>query len=206
MAYNTKSLLRDLEGKIVPQGFDVAADNYRALTGQNLGNNRFGLDGIQWGKTETGLFVPMAVTDEGHVKVQQVGTIETRFSRSVRSAHTGFAVTDTPSWAKGVIVGCRIYGVTGTFGVDEGLKLSLLNRGLFSFGTGTGTISTNVITSTENAPTIIMYPGIEPKSELPFNKVVKTVLTPKITILLNIKGTFEAGEGFDCEVLVKWLP
>jgi len=75
MTYNTKSLLRDLEGKIVPQGFDVAADNYRALTGQNLGNNRFGLDGIQWGKTETGLFVPMAVTDEGHVKVQQVGTI-----------------------------------------------------------------------------------------------------------------------------------
>ena len=103
MAYNTKSLLRDVDGKIVPQGFDLTADAYKALTGQNLGDGRFGLDGIQWGKTDGGIFVPMAVEPDGSlkakVKVDDAEPVKVQLSGTIVAerafANTAIRNTDT---------------------------------------------------------------------------------------------------------------
>lgn len=123
MGYDTKHLLRDAGTKIAPQAFDVSADAYRVLTGQDLGGGRFGMDGIQWGKTASGLFVPIAVADDGAVKVEQTGTVvRDIMPRSVYSTSQGFQV-EIPTGATSVYVLLQVVGVTGTFSEGEGIEL-----------------------------------------------------------------------------------
>lgn len=59
----------------VPQAWDPSISDFREITGQNLGGGRFGADGVQWGKTASGLFVPVRVTNDGVQEVQLSGTI-----------------------------------------------------------------------------------------------------------------------------------
>lgn len=59
----------------VPQAWDPSINDFREITGQNLGGGRFGADGVQWGKTASGLFVPVRVTNDGVQEVQLSGTI-----------------------------------------------------------------------------------------------------------------------------------
>ena len=59
----------------VPQAWDPSINDFREITGQNLGGGRFGADGVQWGKTASGLFVPVRVTNDGVQEVQVSGTI-----------------------------------------------------------------------------------------------------------------------------------
>src|SRR5690554_6183233 len=58
----------------VPQAWDPSINDFREITGQNLGGGRFGADGVQWGKTASGLFVPVRVTNDGVQEVQLSGT------------------------------------------------------------------------------------------------------------------------------------
>jgi len=60
----------------VPQAWDPSINDFKEITGQNLGGGRFGADGVQWGKTASGLFVPVRVTNDGVQEVQLSGTIE----------------------------------------------------------------------------------------------------------------------------------
>ena len=57
----------------VPQAWDPSINDFREITGQNLGGGRFGADGVQWGKTASGLFVPVRVTNDGVQEVQVSG-------------------------------------------------------------------------------------------------------------------------------------
>jgi hypothetical protein len=59
----------------VPQAWDPSINDFREITGQNLGGGRFGADGVQWGKTASGLFMPVRVTNDGVQEVQLSGTI-----------------------------------------------------------------------------------------------------------------------------------
>ena len=59
----------------VPQAWDPSINDFREITGQNLGGGRFGTDGVQWGKTASGLFMPIRVTNDGTQEVQLSGTI-----------------------------------------------------------------------------------------------------------------------------------
>ena len=59
----------------VPQAWDPSINDFREITGQNLGGGRFGTDGVQWGKTASGLFMPIRVTNDGVQEVQLSGTV-----------------------------------------------------------------------------------------------------------------------------------
>jgi len=50
-------------GMPIPQSYNPQAEDWESYIG------------VSWGKTAGGLYVPVAVTDEGHVKVQQSGDI-----------------------------------------------------------------------------------------------------------------------------------
>ena len=58
----------------VPQAWDPVIEDYARITGQNLGNSRFGADSLQWGKTSDGLYVPIKVDSEGRQEVTLSGT------------------------------------------------------------------------------------------------------------------------------------
>lgn len=78
MAHDTKTLLRDGSGITpVPQFFNPTADDFRPLTGVDLGNGRYGADGLIWGKTSGGVYVPVKCNADGAVVTELSGSIET---------------------------------------------------------------------------------------------------------------------------------
>lgn len=78
MAHDTKTLLRDGSGITpVPQFFNPTADDFRPLTGVDLGNGRYGADGLIWGKTSGGVYVPVKCNADGTVVTELSGSIET---------------------------------------------------------------------------------------------------------------------------------
>ncbi len=76
----------------VPQAWDPSINDFRELTGQNLGGGRFGADGVQWGKTASGLFVPVRVTNDGVQEVQLSGNIVTEYNAGRISIAAGAKV------------------------------------------------------------------------------------------------------------------
>lgn len=77
MAYNTKNIIRDASGAPIPQFYNPAADAYQSLTGVDLGGGRYGYDGLIWGKTAGGLYVPAKVADDGTMLTQLTGSYAT---------------------------------------------------------------------------------------------------------------------------------
>ena len=76
MAHDTKTLLRDGSGITpVPQFFNPTADDFRPLTGVDLGNGRYGADGLIWGKTSGGVYVPVKCNADGAVVTELSGSI-----------------------------------------------------------------------------------------------------------------------------------
>ena len=69
MAYNTKNLKTDASGKPVPQFYNPTADDFQPLTGVDLGGGRYGYDGLLWGKTSGGLYVPLQVNTDGQMQI-----------------------------------------------------------------------------------------------------------------------------------------
>ena len=75
MAHDTKTLLRDGSGITpVPQFFNPTADDFRPLTGVDLGNGRYGADGLIWGKTSGGVYVPVKCNADGTVVTELSGS------------------------------------------------------------------------------------------------------------------------------------
>ena len=76
MAHDTKTLLRDGSGITpVPQFFNPTADDFRPLTGVDLGNGRYGADGLIWGKTSGGVYVPVKCNADGAVVTELSGPV-----------------------------------------------------------------------------------------------------------------------------------
>lgn len=74
MAYNTKNIIRDASGAPIPQFYNPVTDAYQPLTGVDLGGGRYGYDGLVWGKTAGGLYVPVKVADDGTILTQLTGS------------------------------------------------------------------------------------------------------------------------------------
>src|SRR5699024_1431629 len=65
----------------------------------------------------------------------EFGKAENVLERKIRTKSTGFRVTK-PKWAKGCLIELIIHGITGSFGINEGVEMSSFSR--FKGGTGTG--------------------------------------------------------------------
>lgn len=77
MAYNTKNILRsgDASPIPIPQFYNPTEDAFNPLTGANLGSGRYGADGVMWGKTAGGVYIPVQVNANGEVLTQLSGSI-----------------------------------------------------------------------------------------------------------------------------------
>lgn len=108
----------------VPQAWDPNLGDFREITGQNLGGGRFGTDGVQWGKTASGLFVPIKVTNDGAQEVQLSGTIveETIVPEQTITASKTFLLSQ-PAGIDSVMITAHIKSLTGTFEASEGVGL-----------------------------------------------------------------------------------
>jgi len=77
MGYDTKTMLRDKSGKTpIPQFFNPVADDFRPMTGIDLGNGRYGPDSLVWGKTSGGVYIPVQVDANGAVITSLTGSKE----------------------------------------------------------------------------------------------------------------------------------
>lgn len=162
-------------------------------------------------QTEGGVWVPQKGTDNGEAFVQLTGRkIEKEYllSRQIRSEREGFVDRTVPDGAIGAVFVCQIYGRTGSFGANQGLSLRVYqstdSRDVSGWRIWTDT------TTTMNRPQMIyIYPGVS-KQELTLQDGadVKAASLPVHSMLrteIVITGTFQEGEGFDCDAYVNWL-
>ena len=126
-------------------------------------------------------------------------------SRDIRSSSVTNQIIKVPTNAKGLVVYSRNYGVTGSFGDGEGLLIRLYSRAMNAsfFRLETGRTTTSVQTNQ-----IIILPGVSVGDAEPFGNYVAISglpLTNEYRFDLLITGTFNDGEGFDCEVRIDWF-
>ena len=134
--------------------------------------------------------------------------IEYLLSRQIRSEREGFVDRFVPDGAVGAVFVCQIYGRTGSFGTNQGLSLRVYqstdSRDVSGWRIWTDT------TTTSNRPQMVyIYPGVD-KQELTLQDEadVKVASLPVHSMLrteIVITGTFQEGEGFDCDAYVNWL-
>lgn len=200
----------------VPQAWDPSISDFRELTGQNLGGGRFGADGVQWGKTASGLFVPIRVTNDGTQEVQLSGNLvvsETLFPRQVRQqGETSRILRTPPAGAKGFVVKHIIYGATGNFLSEQGSKLFVETRAV-NDASGTYVLFSVPITPTYTLghhQVVVVHPGITSEGIVAASgRQIKTVNTPASLFnwifFTQTSGTFTAGQGVDSEVILQWI-
>lgn len=135
--------------------------------------------------------IPTQLTGSNVVKEEVLYSREIRNSSSIQ---TNFNVPDE---AKGAIISMRAYGVTGTFGDNDGWIFSVLSRA--NFPAYSDFIVSSTMFSVPTVSSITIYPGT---SE---DKGVSKVLANRIAVQIGITGDFSDGEGIDCEVRCTWL-
>lgn len=128
--------------------------------------------------------------------------------RSIRNTTTSFVDRYVPNGAIGAVVVCQIYGRTGTFGSDNGLRLQVYQSTQENDVSAWG-LMTERTTSSNRPQVIYIYPGIS-HQELVISsgadvKVAGLPVHSMLRVNLSINGTFEEGQGFDCDVYVNWL-
>lgn len=146
----------------------------------------------------------------GNLKVSQQGKLlQTAISRNVKSASTAIWL-DVPEFANNAIVILKVYSVTGTFNTGEGINLE--TRTSFEESAASTPIkcvsekATNPLTRQAHiwGVGLSKQDSTNPADVYAASKIVSVPPFDKLYVLLDITGTFNAGEGFDCEVKVLW--
>jgi hypothetical protein len=152
------------------------------------------------------------VDENGNVKVQLFENMLSRetvvLPREIRQVPTATIQVLPPNGLhpKGVSLILRVFGVTGTFGTDQGISLLSGQAGGGYPGYGAFYVSSERLTA-PGFSTIIWYPGIRSDGVVPsLNSKFNIVSVPFRLgyMALNITGNFDTGQGFDCEVRAIW--
>ena len=158
------------------------------------------------------------VDEEGYVLVRQPIDTETNLteqliSREIRTTNASTASLVFPSGYKGFLILLKMYGVTGVFNGNEGARVRIETFDT-SYITANLILDANILTSraTSNRSQLIcLYPGISdtPLTNAPnvldYILMTSPRLGSKYKVTLTISGTFSAGQGIDCEVLMYHL-
>ena len=129
------------------------------------------------------------------------------FSRFVRTATVSVSIV-APAGAKGGVFGVRVHGVTGTFAAGQGMTLAVYDKGCYDSTPQFG--ATTDVQSGSGEHTVYFYPGAVRADGIPSSsarsiKVVGAPIPNSVVVILSITGTFDVGQGFDCEAKVRWL-
>lgn len=187
MTYSNKQMLRDANGDLIPQYWDITAQNFKPLTGQ---------DGAQ----DTRLI-------GSNVEYRKIETI---LPRQVRTARFNNATFTQPNWANSAVFYLTVYGITGTFIENEGIKLEIL-----LFGTDSARyygVEHEYTTSNRVTQVVEWSPGasggaINTRGGTSYISVPNNFVSDlgEVRVRTLITGEFEDGEGVDCEIKVAWL-
>lgn len=147
------------------------------------------------------------VTPEDTVKVTSYGGRTEKIQLWERGIYTGgtsgyhYNSFDVPGDVKRVVIVMTIYGVTGSFGENEGYSLSIRNLAKTYNYTRT-VVDSSFSTATGNGSGVffVIDPTVNEKDTNGRYKNISDVLSPRARAFLFIKGEFEEGEGIDCEV------
>lgn len=183
MPWTQKQMLRDANGDLIPQYWDVAEQEFKPLTGSDGAND-------------------VRVTGRNVEKV---------FSRQIITTNQ-FTEVYKPIYAKGVVIIAKVFGATGTFteGQGAGLRVTqVASTGSYHLAS----IFERYITKKTNEPNhsvaVVIYPGDVDYSTV-YQRVDdvkhgKTALLSRLEVYLEVNGTFETDQGIDCEVLLYWI-
>ena len=164
------------------------------------------------GKDQLGKAKYANVTESGDLRVQLSENMLSRetvvLPREIRQASTPTIQVRPPDGLhpKGVSIILRVFGVTGTFGTDQGIRLLSGQAGGGYPGYGAFYVGSEWLTA-PGFVTIIWYPGIQSDGvSLTSNNKLNIVSIPFRLgyITLHISGDFDTGQGFDCEVRAIW--
>jgi len=144
---------------------------------------------------------------------------ETVITRGVRTTSQDSGFITPPVEARGFVAKLQVYGITGTFGADEGVRLSISHR--LTSGPGITRVFRNIRTryrSTNHVHTCLWFPGLESNIILDNSVALQEVVGEGGLILMvglpvhdgyvfsiNIQGSFNAGQGVDCDLVVEWF-
>lgn len=122
-----------------------------------------------------------------------------------------FNLIPVPAGAIGVKVETVIHGVTGTFGDGQGVRTDVWGYGR-RLSNSVIEVSTQRTWQSGRSHFIWWYPGIDKEMEINFDirtgnalLIVNSVLPPRMNFRIDIRGTFEDGQGVDCEQFIEWL-
>jgi hypothetical protein len=135
--------------------------------------------------------------------------------RALRTATAETSSCVAPPWARGFSCYLVLYGVTGTFNTDDGVRLTLSHRVPASIATRTfrsvGTKRHTALTTHQ----ILFYPSMPvPDFNFVANTHASTAVLSAIPLPVHgvhyfsasIKGAFGEGQGVDCSLHIEWLP
>ena len=139
---------------------------------------------------------------------------ETVITRGTRTTSQNSDVITPPVEARGFVAKLRVYGITGTFGVGEGVGMRVSHR---LAGAGITRVFRNVYTKylpTTRIHTCLWFPGLESNIMLDsiFEQeaagggglMVGLPVHDAYMFSIGIRGSFATGQGVDCDLVVEW--
>ncbi len=138
--------------------------------------------------------------------------------RTIKSASFFVDNIELPDTAVGIHIICKIWGITGTIAVDEGISIRLrtgmdnVNGQSLVFDKTSTKFKEFTSPYTSGNTGIIVHPQASVLSTSWPTGYVKNYLLQESPLIGNsaridvtISGTFEEGEGFDCEIGLMYL-
>ena len=192
---------------------------------QHWGGNDWKITGVDnplpvgnYVQTEAGVWIPQKGSDDGAADVRITGSIvedvqvkkeQILVERSVKNSNVVLMDIGTPKGAKGAMFALGIAGVTGTFSSNQGIQLE---AGFYQRPAPNGHFL-GAVTEIKTVPgthMIFWYPGatsndFEATTNNSSLAVVGLPLPTTVRIRILISGSFNTGEGFDCQLVVNWF-
>lgn len=137
----------------------------------------------------------------------------TLIERQVRTQSVSAGRIPVPSWARAALVRLFVYGATGTFGSNEGARLIVrMTPDLSSSTIRAPGIDSHAIHQVASS----IWANIgEIVSALPTEAgrgrdnsniyVLQTILPSYLEVAISITGSFDPGQGIDCDLVIRWV-
>lgn len=185
---------------------------------QHWGGNDWTITGVDnplpvgnYVQTEAGVWIPQKGSDDGAADVRLTGSnVEKNilWGREIRQSFSPSYMSVSPViGAKGFVLTLIVHGITGTFGPDEGYRLRFSKTVYESRFTDFHNSEWSTSVGNRSGSIITVYPGLSERTDGMNGMLLNLndLPYPSIRIQPEIKGTFEDGEGVDCEVVIQWL-
>ncbi len=218
MAYNTRELKRALDGP-APQHFDDQIDDYSVLKGTGGASwvIIYGPDGKPASLAEDLAAVKQMLTDgtaKGQVTLS--GNIMAPIVVAPREVRTADFITPyqyPPDGVRGFSLVLVVYGITGTFGANQGVNVMCQQRTLPTLASRNLRDIRTAPQTTTAAHHVLHYPlsidawdHAEENYTAASNRVVIPLpICESYVFTVRVAGAFESGQGVDCSLHLTWL-